>query len=371
MLWDREEYIAHMTFEYTGKELFCELFGPLIGLEEEWRAQGASQAECNLSAFGWDGVKVAGSAGNTGPITGLRPQVIEDTPSHTISRDHMGRIVRLCKGSATIALPLDYPVRNMDDWQRIKHWYAFDESRVSTERLAQLKALQQQGGMVLAFIPGGFDEPRQLMGEENLCLAFYEQPELIRDMLETIGGTALKVLERVTDVLTVDCLCVHEDMAGKSGPLAGPSQVSEFIVPYYRRVWDALSAQGTRLFSQDSDGNMNAVIDAFLDAGINVMYPCEPAAGMDIVRIREKYGRRLAVKGGIDKFALRGSVEDVSRELEYKINNTTMGGGTVFGLDHRIPNGVPIENYRYYVQYGRQLLGLPPAEPAAHIRMAF
>lgn len=29
-----------------------------------------------------------------------------------------------------------------------------------------------------------------------------------------------------------------------------------------------------------------------------------------------------------------------------------LGGGTVFALDHRIPNGVPIENYRAYVRMG-------------------
>jgi hypothetical protein len=35
-------------------------------------------------------------------------------------------------------------------------------------------------------------------------------------------------------------------------------------------------------------------------------------------------------------------------------------GGMIFGLDHRIPNGTPIENYRFYVQTGREILGLPP-----------
>ena len=54
MIWRREEYIAHSLFQYTGKEMFCELFGPLIGLEEEWRSQGAPEEEIGLGAFGWD-----------------------------------------------------------------------------------------------------------------------------------------------------------------------------------------------------------------------------------------------------------------------------------------------------------------------------
>ncbi len=371
MIWNREEYLAHMRFQYTGREMFTELFGLLIGLEEEWTAQGASRAELDLSAFGWDSVRKASLPVQTGPVTGIAPRVLEDTPEYTISVDAYGRREKLCKGSATIPLPVEYPVKTMDDWLKIRHWYEFSEDRVDMEGLRALAKLQKEGVLILGSIPGGFDEPRQLMGEEGLCIAYYEEPELIEDILATIASTALKVYERVSSVLSVDCLCVHEDMAGKSGPLAGPLQVREFIAPYYRRIWEPLQDAGAVLFSQDSDGNMNAVIEPFLEAGINVFYPCEPAAGMDIAALRRKYGTRAAFKGGIDKHALRGSIEDVERELTRRICAGTMGGGTVFALDHRIPNGVPLSNYRYYVKRGRELLGLPPAEPSPFVRMAF
>ena len=67
------------------------------------------------------------------------------------------------------------------------------------------------------------------------------------------------------------------------------------------------------------------------------MYPLEPAAGMDMVAARKKYGSRLGIKGGIDKFVLRRSKNDIIRELEYKICDETKGGGTVFALDHLYP----------------------------------
>ena len=40
MVWNREEYIAHMTFENIGKEMFTEQFGPLAALDKEWIAAG-------------------------------------------------------------------------------------------------------------------------------------------------------------------------------------------------------------------------------------------------------------------------------------------------------------------------------------------
>lgn len=43
MIWTREEYLAHMTFEASPREMFCELFGPLVGLDAEWRAQAQAK----------------------------------------------------------------------------------------------------------------------------------------------------------------------------------------------------------------------------------------------------------------------------------------------------------------------------------------
>jgi len=371
MIWQREEYIAHCNFSYTGREMFCELFGPLIGLEAEWALQGASEAELSLQGFDWDYVLKTSLSAECFANTGMTDVILEDTPEYQITLDGMGRRCKLCKDSATIPLPLTHPVATMDDWLKIKHWYAFSEDRVDKEQLLRQRALWEKGYLTVMGVPGGFDEPRQLLGEEGLCIAAYEEPELIEDILATIGNLCVKVLERVLAIVPIDCLSIHEDMAGKSGPLFGPSQITQFLLPYYQKVWAPLKDAGCTLFSQDSDGDMNAVLDNFLDCGINMSFPCEPGAGMDIVSLRKKYGKRLAFKGGIDKYVLRGTKADILRELEYKICAETMGGGTVFGIDHRIPNGVPLENYRYYVNTAREMLLLPPVSSLGFERMAF
>jgi uroporphyrinogen-III decarboxylase len=101
---------------------------------------------------------------------------------------------------------------------------------------------------------------------------------------------------------------------------------------------------------------MNSVIPDFLDAGLNTMYPNEPAAGMDVVDIRARYGKRLALMGGIDKHVIRRSREEIEAELEYKIPPMVRTGGCVLGLDHRIPNGTPLENYRFYIQKAWEII---------------
>lgn len=352
----RQDYLDHMTFQRKVSPLFTEIFGPLLGLKEEWYEQGATPEDLDFSAFTYRCEARGHLPVNTGRLGGYPEELIEETEEHKIWRDGLGRTMKLPKLTATLPLPLDYPVRTMDDWRKIKPWYQFSPERLARDWEGKAHEHLSADRVVAVSIPGGFDEPRQLMGEENLCVAYYEQPELIHDILQTIGDTACRVLDKVSATVPIDFLSVHEDMAGKSGPLAGPLQVREFIKPYYRRIWDMLQNRGARLFDQDSDGDMNAVIEPFLEAGVNCMHPMEPAANMDIVKVRETYGTRLAFYGGIDKHVIRRSKEEIVAELEYKIPPMVKTGGCVLALDHRIPNGTPLANYRFYIQKAWEIM---------------
>lgn len=352
----REEYLDHMTFQRNVRPLFTEIFGPIIGLKEEWEQQGATPGELDFSAFPYRCEARGVIPVVTGRCGGYPEVLLDETDEHRTWRDGLGRTMKITKLTSTLPLPQDYPVRNMDDWLKIKPWYRYSEERLAGNWREAAKEHLLHDKVVTVGIPGGFDEPRQLLGEEELCLAYYEQPELVHDILETIGDTAFRVLEKVSDEVRIDMLFVHEDMAGKTGPLVGSTQVREFILPYYRKVWDLLRARGTRLFDQDSDGDMNPLIDVFLEAGVNCMHPMEPAANMDIVKIREKYGRRLAFYGGIDKHVLRWSKEEIVAELEYKLPPMVKTGGCVPALDHRVPNGTPLENYRFYIAKAWEIL---------------
>ena len=131
MKWTREEYIELLTFGKVERQMFVELFGPLVGLDAEWKAQGATDEELNMSAFDWDYVPVINCGGRTGIRGGFERKIIEDTPSYTISRDELGRTMKLTKGFASIPLPLDFPVKDMDSWLKVKPFYEFHENRIN------------------------------------------------------------------------------------------------------------------------------------------------------------------------------------------------------------------------------------------------
>lgn len=372
MKWTNRQYIDLMTYNHPERPMFSELFGPLIGLPEEWRAQGATQEMIDMNAFSFDYVPFL-YLGNFGAMHCPPPIVLEDTPTHYVGIDSFGRRTRMDKRTATIPLPETFPVETMDDWLKLKPHFLYTPDRISQDEIDRAKAEQAQGTLISVSILGAFDILRELMGEENCCIAYYEDPELIHDILDTISATNRQLLQQITRQITPDMLQVHEDLAGKAGPMVGPNIVCTFMVPYYRAAWDILQDAGTKLFCQDSDGDIRPDIPAFIEGGINVFLPCEPAAGMDIVALRQQYGNQIAFHGGIDKFVLSKTKEEIRAELDYKLQPSMLSGGIVFGLDHRIPNGTPLENYIFYVDYAREKLGLENFRTAAPGwgRMAF
>src|SRR5512146_1482622 len=120
---DREEYLDHMTFRANRRPLFTEIFGPIVGLKEEWESQGASPEELDFSAFPYRCEARGFLPVVTGRMGGYPEKTLEDTDEYRLYRDGLGRTMKLPKGVATLAMPLDYPVKTMKDWYKIKPWY--------------------------------------------------------------------------------------------------------------------------------------------------------------------------------------------------------------------------------------------------------
>lgn len=154
MRFHREEYLELMTFGRVGRPMFVELFGTLIGLDKEWRAQGASAEEIDMTAFDWDYVQTSDVSGCNTHARGPAPVTIEDNDEYRLERDFLGRTLKLCKATATIALPMDFPVKTMDDWLRLKPLFAFTEDRIDWDGVENDRALQREGTLIVCHIPG-------------------------------------------------------------------------------------------------------------------------------------------------------------------------------------------------------------------------
>ncbi len=114
----------------------------------------------------------------------------------------------------------------------------------------------------------------------------------------------------------------------------------------------------------DCDGNIDALVPLWLEAGVNCMFPVEVGVWRaDPVAYRKQYGKDLLIMGGFDKHILQRTPEGIRREVD-RLAPLVEEGGFIGFCDHRVPPDVPLENYRLFVDLQREVWGqgvnLPP-----------
>ena len=144
MKFTREMYVDLMTFGHAPRPMFSELFGPLVGLDREWQQQGATRDEIEMVGFDWDYVPYIDCGGLCGAIGTPEPQILEETAEHCILRDYLGRRAMLIKATATLPLPLEFPVRTMDDWLPLKPYFQFTEARIDPDAVERARRRRPQ-----------------------------------------------------------------------------------------------------------------------------------------------------------------------------------------------------------------------------------
>ena len=301
-----------------------------------------------------------------GPIPAFDEEVLEEDERYVIFRDSLGRIRKALKegtvrgGRMSMDTYIGFPVSSMQDWQGYKQrllmrrarwdpqWQAL---RVASWRARTCPLIFGQNCATLGF----YWFARDMMGTEPLSYAFYDQPALVHDIMEFHADYLIEAARPILAETTVEYINLSEDLSMKNGPLISPKLYRTFIYSRLRRVVDFFKSHGVRYVSIDTDGNPEAVVPMFMDAGVDVLWPLERASGQDPVRLRQKFGRSLRLWGGVDKRVLAEGPEAIDAHLRTMIP-LIEEGGYIPAVDHTVPPDVSWPNFQYYMLSKQRLL---------------
>ena len=358
----RERVISTVRFEEVDELPFRHAYGLMPGVLEDWYDQGLPTSVKTpkdiYEYFGFQ-TKPKPLPMNINFDPPFETKVIENTDEYCIAIDGMGRTTKLLKGYASLPLALDFPVKDWQTWQDYKRRLEFSSERVRAD-LEDVVAENISTGHTNGFGSMGFYWfPRDLMGDENLCIAYYEQPDLVRDILETWCSLIEKVLTTALERVHLDMIHFGEDMAYRNASMVSRSVFDNFIKPYYDRINRLVQRYEVPIFSVDSDGHIGELIDWFSECGVNLIGPNEVQANNDIVAYRRRLGKKMAYDGGLNKQILLKGRDAIDNMLEHTIPfMKESGGGWIVCLDHRIVKGTRLADFQYYVDRVRSLIRL-------------
>jgi uroporphyrinogen decarboxylase len=190
-----------------------------------------------------------------------------------------------------------------------------------------------------------FSIPRNLMGMENLLMAFATEPELIEGLVRLSVDINIEMANQVAK-RGADFIFTGDDYAATEGPLISPAMFRQFLHEPLKEVMAGFKATGLPVIKH-TDGNILPILDMILSADIDCLDPIDPVAGLDIGCFKKNYGDRIALKGNVDcaHTLTFGAEKDVVEETKSVIRKAAGGGGLILSSSNSIHSAVKPGNY--------------------------
>jgi len=304
-----------------------------------------------------------------GPASaGRTEEVIEETETTRLVRDGNGAVLRWIKGSSGAPEHVDFLVKDRRAWEEHIRPHLVNDGnrkrRVNFDLYRAMRAHCAEHNLYLTCgVVGPFDLMTPLCGHEHLLVGMALDPDWARDMVQLYTRLTIELLEILfAQEGQPDGLWIWEDLAFKQRPFLSPAMYRGLLFPAHRRIFEWAHARELPVIFH-SDGFVEPLLPQLVEAGIDCLQPLEVKAGMDLLRVKQRFGDRIALIGGMDARTLETNDPAVVRaKLESKLPGAMAGGGYVLQVDHSVSNRVDYKTYKFFVETG---LGIGNYE-AAH-----
>ena len=183
------------------------------------------------------------------------------------------------------------------------------------------------------------------MGVEAMSIAMIESPDLLNAIAEKVGPLCVSIVEAIAQREWVGGIWYGDDIAYTTGLLVPPDFLRTYLFGYMRQIGQ-ICQRYDKLYLFHSDGDLGEVMEDVIDTGVQGVHPNEPTS-VDMAQIKQRWGDRLSVLGGIDVDLLATATpETITATTRTLIERAGPGGGMAAGSGNSVAQYVPLANYR-------------------------
>ncbi|MHC4503277.1 MAG: uroporphyrinogen decarboxylase family protein, partial [Planctomycetota bacterium] len=286
--------------------------------------------------------------------------VVEETEETILKLDGNGAKLRRHKLHETTPEHVDFTVKDRAGWEEHAkpHLMQFDRRRIPFEdyRKAREFAAEKKRFFCWAGV-APFEQMHPMCGHEYMLMGMALDPDWVRDMVMTYAGLTIKHLEVLfAEEGAPDGFWFYEDMGFKGRPFMSPEMYREIMQPGHARLFDFAHSKGGKVIVH-SCGFVEPLVPGLVEAGMDCLQAMEVKAGMDMLRLFERFGDRISFFGNIDvRTLISNDRANVEAELRKKIPPVLEGaGGYILHTDHSEPPEINYETERFFVERGREI----------------
>ena len=238
-----------------------------------------------------------------------------------------------------------------------------DDSRIY-EPIEQIVKLVGGELAIGGVVEGPFTRSWMPMGIQTFIKMLYTNRSVIQRFIEKVTDFLIEMGKNQID-LGVDAIWIPDDMGYVHGLLMSPKLFRDFIIPPLKKMIDAFKRRGAKVLMHN-DGQIMALMDDLVGAGIDAIHPLERAAGMSLKTMKDKYGDKITLIGNVDsKTVLQyGPLGQIKEQVLECLRTAASGGGYILASDHSVHEGIPSDNIKYMFKIARKYGKYPIAMTA-------
>jgi uroporphyrinogen decarboxylase len=345
------ERFARM-FEHREADRVPIIDSPWEATIERWQREGMPADVSYVDFFGLDHITTIWV--DNSPQ--YEQRVVEETEEYKTVTSQWGATLKNWRHAASTPQFLDFTIVDPESWARAKERIRPERERIDWAYLKQNYPIwQEKGHWIQAGVWFGFDVTHSwIVGTERLLFALVEQPEWCRDMFCHLLEVNLALLDMVWEAgYQFDSILWYDDMGYKKNQFFSLRMYRDLLKPYHQRAIDWAHAKGIKAHLH-SCGDINPFVPELVNMGLDALNPLEVKAGMDPVHLKQTYGDRLVLHGGINA-VLWDKPEAIQAEMERVIPQVKQSGGYIFSSDHSVPSSVSLKDFRQIIELAKRL----------------
>jgi uroporphyrinogen decarboxylase len=213
---------------------------------------------------------------------------------------------------------------------------------------------------------GVWERATYLCGFERMLAGLLLEKEFIHALLRKITEITKASLAIFLDLVgdNIQVIKMADDLGTQNGPQMSPAAYREMIQPYHRELFTLIKQKTKAKIFLHACGSVFDLLPDLIEAGVDILNPVQVSAkNMDSRQLKREFGKELSFWGAIDTQHIlpHGSVEDVKREVQQRIEDLGPGGGYILAPVHNVQADVPVENlitmYRHAREVGKYPIG--------------
>lgn len=207
-------------------------------------------------------------------------------------------------------------LKDITQWEKIVKAPTLDYPQSEWDKYKpQIDEVDKNEVFVTLFgAPGIFEQIHYLMGMDDALLAFYEEPEALKELINYITEWKLGYAKLLCDNFAPEVILQHDDWGSHKSSFISPDMFEEFFLEPYKKWYGYYKERGVKLIVHHNDAYSANLVPFMIEMKMDIWQGC--VSTNNVPELVKKYGGKISFMGDIDNGLV--DREDWTQELVAK-----------------------------------------------------